>query len=166
MKAVYNPNTRILTVEEERITRFAQIINFDQWYYINDKNGNTVLYAQIRKTGKDEYTFDFEELDDDERGKYNAKYGEYFGDELLGLQELEVVKYKNPLKVPETTADIFHLDMQEVIINDIKEMDSDALKYLIEHMYPVHADFNDDCETIKITVDFQEAPGADLEDIF
>jgi hypothetical protein len=70
------------------------------------------------------------------------------------------------LKIKAKTTDIFHSDMEDVIINDIKHMDSDALKYLIEHMYPVHAEFNEDCETIKITIDEQEAPGADLEDIF
>lgn len=70
------------------------------------------------------------------------------------------------LKIKAKTADIFHKDMEDIIIKDIREMDSDALKYLIEHMYPVHADFNEDCETIKITVDEEQLSGADLEDIF
>jgi hypothetical protein len=70
------------------------------------------------------------------------------------------------LKIKAKTTDIFHKDMEDRIIEDIREMDSDGLKYLIEHMYPVHAEFNDDCETIKITIDEHEAPDANLEDIF
>jgi hypothetical protein len=70
------------------------------------------------------------------------------------------------MKLEGKTTDVFHKEMEDRIIQDIKEMDTDNLKCLIEYLYPVHADFNDDCETIKITVDEQEAPGLDLEDIF
>lgn len=70
------------------------------------------------------------------------------------------------LKIKAKTTDIFHEDMQDIIINDIRQLDSDGLKYLIEHLYPVHADFNDDCETINISINEDEASGADLEDIF
>jgi len=71
------------------------------------------------------------------------------------------------LKTNAKSVDIFHEDMQNRIIEDIKEMDSDALKYLIEHMYPVKAEFNDDCETINIQVDSSEtSEDTTLQDIF
>jgi len=70
------------------------------------------------------------------------------------------------MKLEGKTSEIFHKDMEDRIIQDIREMDSDGLKYLIEHLYPVHAEFDSDCETIIISIDEQEAPGADLEDIF
>ena len=70
------------------------------------------------------------------------------------------------MKLQGKSADVFHKDIEDRIIEDIREMDSDSLKYLIEHLYPVKAEFNEDCETIKITVNEQEAPGSDLEDIF
>lgn len=70
------------------------------------------------------------------------------------------------MKLEGKKAEVFHKDMEDRIIQDIREMDSDGLQYLIEHMYPVHAEFDNDCETIIITIDEQEAPGADLEDIF
>lgn len=70
------------------------------------------------------------------------------------------------LKIKSKKTNIFHSDMEDVIINDIKHMDADALKYLIEHMYPVHAEFDEDCETINISINEDEAPGANLEDVF
>jgi len=70
------------------------------------------------------------------------------------------------LKIKAKTTDIFHKDMEDRIIEDIREMDSDGLKYLIEHMYPVHAEFNDDCETINISINEEEAPDCNLDDIF
>jgi hypothetical protein len=70
------------------------------------------------------------------------------------------------LKIKSKKTNIFHSDMEDVIINDIKHMDSDALKYLIEHMYPVTAEFDEDCETINISINEDEAPGVNLEDIF
>ena len=70
------------------------------------------------------------------------------------------------LKIKAKTTDIFHEDMQDIIINDIRQLDSDGLKHLIEHLYPVKADFNDDCETINISINEDEAPGVNLEDIF
>jgi len=71
------------------------------------------------------------------------------------------------LKTNAKSVDIFHEDMQNRIIEDIKEMDSDALKYLVEHMYPVKAKFNDDCETIHIKVDSEQTSDeTTLKDIF
>ena len=70
------------------------------------------------------------------------------------------------LKVNKKQIDIFHKDIQNKIIEDIKEMDSDSLIELIEHLYPVIVEFNEDCETIKIKVNENEAPGCDLKDIF
>jgi len=70
------------------------------------------------------------------------------------------------LKIKAKTTNIFHKDMEDRIIEDIREMDSDGLKYLIEHLYPVKAEFDDDCETINITIDEEEAPDCNLDDIF
>jgi hypothetical protein len=44
---------------------------------------------------------------------------------------------KGLTQIDNTKGEIHHLDMQERIIEDIKEMDMDCLKDLIEHMYPV-----------------------------
>jgi len=70
------------------------------------------------------------------------------------------------LKIKAKTTNIFHKDMEDRIIEDIREMDSDGLKYLIEHLYPVKAEFDDDGETINITIDEDEAPDCNLNDIF
>jgi hypothetical protein len=70
------------------------------------------------------------------------------------------------LRIKAKKTNIFHKDMEDVIIKDIKEMDLDSLKYLIEHMYPVTAKLDEDCETFIITVNEDEAPDCNLEDIF
>ena len=51
-------------------------------------------------------------------------------------------------------AEVFHEDIQNRIIEDIKEMDMDNLVALIEHMYPVKA-IDLDGENIEITVNGQ-----------
>jgi hypothetical protein len=57
----------------------------------------------------------------------------------------------NLSEIKESKAEINNLDIQNRIIEDIKEMDMDNLIALIEHMYPVKAiDING--EDIELTV--------------
>lgn len=71
------------------------------------------------------------------------------------------------LKVEVQKAEVFHEDIQNRMIEDIREMDMDSLVDLIRYMYPVSVTENDDCETLEISIpdaDFRE--GMTLNDIF
>ena len=74
----------------------------------------------------------------------------------------------NELKVKEKSAQVSVDVLEQRMIEDIKEMDMDALKDLFQYMYPVVVEDVEGLEGEEVTVfvDFQEAPGADLEDIF
>ena len=58
----------------------------------------------------------------------------------------------NLSEIKESKAQINNLDIQNRIIEDIKEMDMDNLLALIEHMYPVKAIDINGCD-IEISVD-------------
>jgi chromosomal replication initiation ATPase DnaA len=72
------------------------------------------------------------------------------------------------LKVKATSAEVGVDVLIETMINDIRQMDMDGLKGVFESMYPVVIEDVEGLEGEEVTVyvDFQEAPGADLEDIF
>jgi len=53
----------------------------------------------------------------------------------------------------------------DIIQRDIKEMDSDNLEALIEHMYPVKATYNPETELVEIVVE-QSQVGVSVEEIF
>lgn len=74
----------------------------------------------------------------------------------------------NELKVAAVTVQVNQQVLEQRMIEDIKEMDMDNLKMLFEFMYPVIVEDVEGLEGEEVTVyvDFQEAPGADLEDIF
>lgn len=74
----------------------------------------------------------------------------------------------NELKVRATTVKVGQEVLEQRMIEDIKEMDMDSLKELFEHMYPVKVEDVEGAEgeEVHVTVDYQEAPGLDLEDIF
>lgn len=52
-------------------------------------------------------------------------------------------------------------EFTEIIINDIREMDSDVYAGLVEYMYPVKAEYEDGLITLEPTDENQN-----LEDIF
>lgn len=72
------------------------------------------------------------------------------------------------LRIKAKTAQVSQQVLEQRMIEDIKEMDMDNLKALFEYMYPVKVEDVDglEGEEVYVTVDFQEAPGMDLEDIF
>ncbi len=72
------------------------------------------------------------------------------------------------LKIKAKTVQVSQQVLEQRMIEDIKEMDMDNLKALFEHMYPVKVEDVDglEGEEVRVTVDFQEAPEMDLEDIF
>jgi len=74
----------------------------------------------------------------------------------------------NELKVRATTTVVNQKILEQRMIEDIKEMDIDNLKSLFEYMYPVIVEDVDGSEDgdVHVFVDFQEAPGLELEDIF
>ena len=74
----------------------------------------------------------------------------------------------NELKVKATSAEVGVDVLIETMINDIRQMDMDGLKGVFQSMYPVIIEDVEGAEGEEVTVyvDFQEAPGADLEDIF
>jgi chromosomal replication initiation ATPase DnaA len=72
------------------------------------------------------------------------------------------------LKIKAKTVQVGQEVIEQRMIADIKEMDMDNLKALFEYMYPVKVEDVDglEGEEVHVTVDFQAAPGLDLEDIF
>ena len=54
------------------------------------------------------------------------------------------------------------------MIQDIKEGDMDAIKHIAESMYPIVVEDVEglEGEAVFVSVDFQEAPGSTLDDIF
>ena len=72
------------------------------------------------------------------------------------------------LSVNETSAEVSVDTIVNQMINDLREMDMDGLKHVIESMYPVVVEDVEglEGEVVNISVDFQEAPGLTLEDIF
>ena len=69
------------------------------------------------------------------------------------------------LKVEAQKGEVFHEDIQERIIYDIREMDMDSLVDLIRYMYHVNVEENDDCETLTISL-LDPRDGETLNDIF
>lgn len=74
----------------------------------------------------------------------------------------------NELKVKEKHVQVSVDVLEDRMIQDIREMDMDALKDLFQYMYPVVVEDVEglEGEEVEVHVDQQEAPGADLEDIF
>lgn len=72
------------------------------------------------------------------------------------------------LRVKAKTVQVSQQVLEQRMIEDIKEMDMDNLKVLFEYMYPVKVEDVDglEGEEVHVTIDFQEAPDMDLEDIF
>jgi len=72
------------------------------------------------------------------------------------------------LRIKAKTVQVSQQVLEQRMIEDIKEMDMDNLKVLFEYMYPVKVEDVDglEGEEVHVTVDFQEAPEMDLEDIF
>jgi len=72
------------------------------------------------------------------------------------------------LRVAAATVQVNQQVLEQRMIEDIKEMDMDNLKMLFEFLYPVKVEDVEglEGEEVHVTVDHQEAPGLDLEDIF
>ena len=72
------------------------------------------------------------------------------------------------LRIKAKTVQVSQQVLEQRMIEDIKEMDMDNLKALFEYMYPVKVEDVDglEGEEVHVTIDFQEAPDMDLEDIF
>jgi hypothetical protein len=74
----------------------------------------------------------------------------------------------NELKIKAKSVQIGQQVLEKRMIEDIKEMDMDNLKALFEYMYPVKVEDVEglEGEEVHVTVDHQQAPDMDLEDIF
>lgn len=72
------------------------------------------------------------------------------------------------LSVNKTSTEASVEDVIERMITDIKEADMDSLKAIFESMYPVIMEDveGNEGEQVRLTVDFKEAPGVNLKEIF
>jgi len=84
------------------------------------------------------------------------------------LKKIKNHKDMQELRVKAKTVQVSQQVLEQRMIEDIKEMDMDNLKALFEYMYPVKVEDVDglEGEEVHVTIDFQEAPDMDLEDIF
>jgi hypothetical protein len=71
------------------------------------------------------------------------------------------------IAITDKKGEVNHMDMQDRIINDIKEFDMDNLKGLIEYLYPVKVSDKEGEEGEVLIVEVnEEEDGLTLEQIF